>query len=162
MSFSVHILMNGRTLYLSAEIGDLKRLGMSVGMSGRIIESLDNIYEISITKDLVILTTEDPDFRGGALQAPFVKESRKVNNINAYDWEGNHLWNIADLVGDIRMAFWGGSVTTVESLKGISGFDAAKFAETDGHDLYACTAGGFMYVIDLDDRRIVQIFRNIK
>ena len=63
-----------------------------------IIELQDKICNIYILKDMIIIRAEDRDFRYGAKTAPFYKDNRRINNIDAYDWQGNHLWNIGDIV----------------------------------------------------------------
>ncbi len=82
------------------------------------IESSENIYEISITKDFVIITTE----YAVQSKSDTIKNSTAINkiftnNINAYDWNGNHLWNIADIVGDLNIPYFGGTVTTKDIMK---------------------------------------------
>ena len=53
-------------------------------LCSRIIEPSENVYEISITKDFVIITVEY------ALQIKSDTNSTEIftNNINAYDWDG--------------------------------------------------------------------------
>lgn len=73
-------------------------------LCSRMIEPSENVYEISITKDFVIITAEY------ALQSKSDTNSTEIftNNINAYDWDGNHLWNIADIIGDLKIPYYGG------------------------------------------------------
>ena len=99
--------------------------------------------------------TQDRDFRDGRRSCSIVKEKRKINNIDAYDWDGNHLWNIADIVGDIKMAFYGGYVCTKETYQDYYGYDESKVP--DSHDLYAASTDGRLYLIDLETRRITQV-----
>ncbi len=146
----VRVIIDNKALLLQLDISELKKMHINEGF----LDSLDKICEISITKDLVIVTTEDPDFRSGATQVPTMKESRRENNITAYDWQGNRVWNIADIVGDIKMAFLGGSVCTIEALRNTVGFDEELVPE--GHDLYTCVAGGFLFIIDLTDTKVLQ------
>ena len=97
-----------------------------------IIHTPDKILAILVIKDMIILLTEDRDFRNGAQQAPFYKDDRRINNIDAYDWNGTHLWNIGDLVGDIKTPFTGAVLTADES----------------NQDLLTCFAGAYRFVID--------------
>lgn len=151
MSLQMYVLIGKELLSLGSDVSFLKKLNLRKN----IIESLDNIYEISITKNLLIITTEDEDFRNGNQHAPLTKESRTKNNINAYDWDGNHLWNIADIVGDIKMPFYGGNVTTKENLQGHFGVNMSNL--NDSHDFYVCTSGSRMFIIDLNDRTVSQV-----
>ena len=153
-------------LRISALI-DQKRVGFSVGnladikqlsMFSHILESEDSIYEIAITKEYILVTTQDPDLRN-SVHAPLVKDDRSINNINAYDWNGRHRWNIGQIVGDIKAAFWGGTVTTKELLSAHAGIDPDKLV--DGHELFVCTAtNDRMYVIDLTDRQLIQVVQS--
>ena len=63
------------------------------------IKSADDIYGINITNDLIILTKKDRAYRNGK---KLLREDdfgeRGVNNIEAYDWDGNLVWNIGDIV----------------------------------------------------------------
>ena len=78
MSLQMYVLIGKELLSLGSDVSFLKKLNLRKN----IIESLDNIYEISITKNLLIITTEDEDFRNGNQHVPLTKESRTKNNIN--------------------------------------------------------------------------------
>ena len=145
MNFRINVLIDQRVLTFDMDVSFLKKIYMKT----HVLEPLDQIYEMSITKDLLILTTEDPAFRNENLQ-----EDRSTNNIDAYDWNGNHVWNIADIVGDIKTPFFGGSVSSQELLKSHWGFDASKVKKH--HELFSCTAGDYLYVIDLTDKKLIQ------
>lgn len=149
---NVFVLINGKLLTLSINSGIVKQMGFNK----EILQSEDGIIGISVTESMVIVVTEDPDFRNGATHAEVVKPYKiKKNNINAYDWDGNHLWNISDIVGEINMTFYGGNVSTVSNLSNCYGFDQQKYnAESE---LYVCHAGGRLYVIDLKEKKVVQI-----
>ena len=152
MSFSIHVLINNSALTITSS--DIKNV-KSLALPKKIIDSLDDVYEISITDKLVILTTENPYFRDGAKQAPvYYEKVWQQNNINAYDWDGNHLWNIADIVGPIHHCFYGGCVTTKELFR--EDFSESLYEEIGNHALYACTAGSILYVIDLETQRVIQ------
>ena len=103
----------------------------------------DKVLKLSIADDILIVLTEDRDFRNGSVHAPILKDDRRINNIDAYDWQGNHLWNIGDLVGDIKMQFnW---------MNHISATDARKHYGVrcaPSSSLFACIAEGFVYIID--------------
>lgn len=145
MSINIAALFNQKVLNLSAN-GNLIN---DICLCSNKIESNSEIYEISITKDFVIITKK------------YIVKSQtdgtdKIvsNNIDAYDWKGNHLWNIADIVGNINIPFWGGTVTTKKIMRNHIGFDEEKYE--DDCDLYCCSARNHLYVIDLSKRRLVQ------
>lgn len=119
-----------------------------------IIELQDEISGIFILKDMIIIIAEDRDFRYGAKTAPFYKNDRRINNINAYDWQGNHLWNIGDIVGDIKMPFDGGSLTTKASVQQ----DNRLLDVGDcSSDLFYCIADARRFLIDPIQKSILEI-----
>ena len=82
-----------------------------------IIGLQDEINSIFILKDMIIIITEDRDFRHGYRPTSYIKDNRQINNIDAYDWQGNHLWNIGDIVGDIKRGFGGGGAKKKKTFK---------------------------------------------
>ncbi len=148
MRVCINILIDQKLRSFSMDYSELKELGLRKYP----LKSSENIYEISITKDLVIVTTE-PVILGNATSL------KKVfpNNINAYDWDGNHLWNIADIVGDMGVPFWGGTVTTKEIMQGSVEFDGRKY--DDACELFCCSTGNHLYVVDLGKRKLVQVLQ---
>lgn len=148
----MHILINGEVLTLSINTNTIKR----VGLNKEVLQLEDGIINISVTESIIIIVTEDPDFRNCLNQVDFVKPYNiKKNNINAYDWDGNYLWNISDIVGEVNMAFSGGCVSSISKLSNYYGFDQQKYNADS--EIYVCTAGGRMYVIDLKEKKVVQI-----
>lgn len=113
-------------------------------LSGSAIETLDKTYEICILPDILILRTEDRDFRGGFHHASFLKEDRRENNIIAYDLLGNFLWNIGSIVGDIKMPF--SAVTCI--LKADAEKDFGITIPCGSEILLECIAGGFVFIVD--------------
>lgn len=107
------------------------------------IDKSENVYEISITKDVVIITTE------------YVTDEILTNNINAYDWDGNFLWNIAYIVGDLKVPYFGGTVTTKELMRAHHDFDEQRY--DDSCELYCCSAGNRLYIIDLNTEKLMQV-----
>jgi hypothetical protein len=119
-----------------------------------IIDLQDEICGIFILKDMIIIRAEDRDFRYGAKTAPFYKDDRRINNIDAYDWQGNHLWNIGDIVGDIKMPFDGVDLTTKASAQ----LDNSLLDVGDcSQDLFYCKADARRFLIDPVQRRILEI-----
>lgn len=160
MAFEIKALIDHKVLTVSGDIKAVKQLSFLQNK----IDSPDNICEISITSKLVIITTEHPDLRDGALQAPIWSDTPWMqNNINAYDWEGNHLWNISDIVGPLHLTFYGGSpACSKDVFKKYRGYLESAFEGTEGHELFSCVAGGFLYVIDLETRKVLQVFQGMK
>ena len=115
------------------------------------VEFLDTIRDICIAEEIILIRTEDRDFRNGCLIAPFVKENREENNVNAYDWSGNHLWNIGELVGDIKMAFDGITHITPTEAKREFGIKPKRNARC----LFRCVAGGFVFIVDAESRKML-------
>ena len=147
MSFNINALFNQKLLNISTDDFAVN----SLCLCSHMIESSENIYEISITKDFVIITTE--------YVAPSTSDTNSTriftNNINAYDWDGNHLWNIADIVGDLKIPYFGGTVTTKDVIKNHFGFDELKY--DDSCELFCCSARNHLYIVDLNCRKLVQV-----
>ncbi|MBQ3489246.1 MAG: hypothetical protein IJA86_01485 [Clostridia bacterium] len=137
----VEILTHGKKLSFEMESHGLYQLDFPKNT----LKTLDKILSVLITDDRIILRTEDRDFRHGALQAPWLKDNRRMNNIDAYDRDGNHLWNIGDIVGDIKMSFTGCHLTSNAQLVD----DGAINTETAySANLLVCFSGGYRFIID--------------
>lgn len=120
-------------------------------LAGKNVESLDKIREICIAEEIILIRTEDKDFRNGAQSAPWVKDNREENNINAFDWKGNHLWNIGELVGDIKMAFDAITHITPIEAKREYGIRVKKNTQS----LFSCISGGFVFIIDAQRKKMI-------
>ncbi len=118
------------------------------------IQSLDKIWQICIVKDMVIIRTEDRDFRDGRQFASWKKDARRENNILAYDWQGNKLWNIGEIVGDIKAAFLG--VHAIFHKEVTEEFGIA-LPENSGQ-LIRCFDGCWMYIIDATNKTVIHKF----
>lgn len=115
------------------------------------ITTLDRIYRISFAKNMVIIETGSPENRYSPKPNPeYVPNYGVCNYINAYDYEGNHLWNIAEIIGDVGSGV-GGHICSTKYLLGES-----KEAYIEGHELFVCwNAFGMRYLIDLDEKRVI-------
>ncbi len=137
----IEILTHGKKLSFEIEAKELYRLYCPF----RTIETSDKILSVHMTEDMIILHTEDRDFRSGALQVPWLKDERRINNIDAYDRDGNHLWNIGDIVGDIKMSFQG---CLLRSTAELLDEDELNAEISYSENLLVCFAGGFRFIID--------------
>lgn len=115
------------------------------------VEFLDKVLDICITDEFMLVRTEDRDFRNGCQSAPWVKDNREENNINVYDWQGNHLWNIGEVVGDVKMAFDAITHITPEEAEKNLGIQL----EPNAHHVFSCIAAGFMFVIDVKNKKML-------
>lgn len=120
-------------------------------LSGKNVAFLDRIREICIAEGIILIRTEDRDFRNGCQSAPFVKDNREENNIHAFDWQGNHLWNIGELVGDIKMAFDG--ITHITPSEANSQFGIRLKRNAQG--LFMCVSGGLVFIIDAFNKKML-------
>lgn len=118
---------------------------------GKNVEFLDKVLDICITDDILLIRTEDRDFRNGCQSAPWIKVNREENNVNAYDWQGNCLWNIGELVGDIKMAFDSITHITPEEAKETLGIRL----NPDAHHVFRCIACGFTFLIDAKNKKML-------
>lgn len=151
MSFCLNVLINQKLLHITTNALEVNELSLCLHK----LKSLANIYEVSITKDFVIVTAEEMSQKESGFLNCRSEKIGFVRNIHAYDWKGNHLWSIADIIGDTGMPLWGGTVTTKELLKAHVDFDESKCDEQC--ELYCCTAGSRMYIISLNSLKLLQI-----
>ena len=123
------------------------------------LKSLDPILGVVMTKEYLIVLTEDPDFRDGRTQAPIYVDSVPVNNINAYHWDGTHAWNIADIVGDIRTYFRGCAARANEYVRDVP--EVVNRPEIWNHEFVGASTLDFDYLIDITDRKLIkkELFR---
>lgn len=153
----VQLLLNGKSLEFGLKaIEGLFALCIRSSVITR-IKSMDNIYGINITKDFIILTKKDRAYRNNneKLLTDEAFGERRINNIEAYDWDGNLIWNIGDIVGDIGKPFYGCNVVAKNML---SSKMADKMPESaESHDLLICHAG-WIFVIDLETRELLGKF----
>ena len=144
----IETIMNGEKKSLEIATDGMYVLNCS---SGKKIEFLDKICGICISDEVILVRTEDRDFRNGFQSGvPFVKDNREENNVNAFDWQGNHLWNIGELVGDIKMAFDGMTYTTPDEVNREFGITPKSCS-----NLYKCISGGFVFIIDTKSAKLI-------
>ncbi len=115
------------------------------------VQSLDKIWKILIAKDIVVIKTEDRDFRNGAQFAPIEKDDRSENNICAYDWDGNFLWNIGQIVGDIKLQFDGFAFISHASAQE----EYQLVLSEDCGTLIRCIACAWVFIVDVTNRRLL-------
>ncbi len=115
------------------------------------IETLDKIYQICIVRDMVIIRTEDRDFRNGRLFASWQKDNRMENNILAYDWQGTKLWNIGEIVGDIKEAFLGFYAISHKQVAEEFGIELPD----DAGQLLRCHASCCAFIIDASNQSLI-------
>ncbi len=120
-------------------------------LSGVTVESLDEIYEICIFQDYLVLLTEDRDFRKDCRNAPAVKDNRCENNIFIYDLHGTYLWNIGDVVGDIKMPFR--SISCI--FKAEAEMEYSISLPNSANTFLKCIAGGFAFLIDIPNKKLL-------
>ena len=143
------VLGNGRRYILDMESDGLYKLNPN--WTGNILEFKDKICKMIVTEDLLIVRTEDRDFRDGSQSAAWIKDNREINNVDAYDHNGNHLWNIGKIIGDIKMQIDGISHITAE--QAIDDYGIA--VSVNQKDLFSCTAGGYLRVIDGTQQKLL-------
>lgn len=122
-----------------------------IGLSGKRISTFDNICKISLSNNMVILLTASPRFRDSAIPKPDCVLDYDVNCVDAYDYEGNHLWNIAEIIGNVGSSICNGHVCSTKWLTG-----GANEGYIEGHELFVCwDCNEVRYLIDLDEKRVI-------
>lgn len=145
---TIHSITNNACRELSVTVEDLKEISLLDNK----ITTPDQIYHISLARNMIIIQTGSPLYRYAPAPNPEYAPNYAVNNyINAYDYNGNHLWNIAEIIGDVGSGVLGGHICSVDYL-----LDDSKDKYIDGHELFVCwNAYGMRYMIDLDEKRVI-------
>ena len=147
MEVEFYININNKILhFVSPDIKPLK----DFNLNDCAVKSLDCIYEISIAENIVIITTEEPAFRNGdKMSCEYEECSREC--IKAYDWNGNFLWSIDDIIKDIRVPIYGGNLFSVDMLKS----ECPEINVDESHLFFNVCAAGKRYVVDLTDKKVL-------
>ncbi|MBQ9761749.1 MAG: hypothetical protein IJV82_01580 [Oscillospiraceae bacterium] len=150
MSYAVIVysIVGGVCRRVSVEVENLKE----IRLFDKEIKTLDNICDISFAKDMVILQTDSPRYRYAPKPNPEYKPDYAVNNyVNAYDYNGNHLWNISQIIGDVGSGISGGHICSTDYL-----LEESKDSYVEGHELFVCwDEYGMRYLIDLDEKKVI-------
>ena len=93
---------------------------------------------------MLVIQTQDRDFQDGCQSTSWVKDNRQINSVDAYDHNGNHLWNIGSIIGDIKMQIDGFRYITSDHAKNKYGVEV----QHNRKNLFCCTAGGCLMIID--------------
>ncbi len=75
------VITNGKKTWIEIATDGLYEI---VCPSGKSIIMLDKISDICFCEELLVLRTEDRDFRNGSNYASFIKDNREVNNIDDF------------------------------------------------------------------------------
>jgi len=126
----------------------------------------DHINSVAIGKDMILLTTEKRDENG-----TLSKEQPK-NNIFSYDFNGNFLWNIEDIMEkdymDHPQTFYRVAYHTTDSLleyvsPTIWNYDNFKrqVSSNPDHEYIVChTICAVRYIFDITDGSIINHMQN--
>ena len=143
------VLGNGRHYIIDMESDGLYKLNPN--WTGNILEFKDKICKMIVTDDLLIIRTEDRDFRDGSQSASWIKDNREINNVDAYDHNGNHLWNIGEIIGDIKMQI--DAISHITAEQAIDDYGIA--VGVNQNDLFSCTAGGYLLIVDGKEQKLL-------
>lgn len=152
--------MNNKVLSFSIE--DIPSFFKKFRLRDQLVESLDGVTEISITDELFIITTENPGFRNGSRMS-LRTDKCSVDIIKAYNWKGEFVWSINDIIKDLSGEFLNGFLIEREKIGLPNGYKLPNggcvedvLSDIDrSHPLYACFDGGWRYILDLKDKRIL-------
>jgi len=134
MYTSITILLDNEKKYF--EVG--KEILDEINISSSLLKLSHHISQISITKKFMVITTD--------WQYPC--------NIDVYDWDGNHLWNIGEVIKDSDSHYSGCElITRSEAIKIATSCSEDDFKE--GHEFLSAICGAFLYIIDLDEKRLI-------
>ena len=139
----------GKRTILEIESNGLCKVNFT--LSDKILQLPDKICKICVTDDMIVIHTEDRDFRNGQQSAPWVKDNRQINNVDAYDHNGNYLWNIGSIIGDIKMQIDGIYQINAKEAKKEYGVKVRR----KQRNLFICTAGGYLMIIDGTQQKLL-------
>lgn len=115
-------------------------------------DSKDAINTISVAEKQIIVCTYLPK---SAVGKPFwVEEPIENNNINAYDFDGNFLWNISEIVGEMHWYFYGGCIHSKKTLCQEYSIDDSLDIN-ENHEFFTCCTDAKTYVIDITEKTVV-------
>ena len=138
MSFSLNVLLEEKILHTVTEFFPFKWKNSIFS---------ENIIDVSVTKDFIIVTTK------------YLNQDTNeaiANNINAYDWDGNHLWNISDIIKNNTLTFWGGTLMPKKIVNECDEFDDLKCQNVG--ELYRCISfDNHIFTIDLTNKKVILI-----
>lgn len=141
-----YIGINNKILSLSIINKDyFEALNVSGHGFSKIIDNHKYIYEMFILDNLLILT-EAAYYVGN-------------DNIYAYDWEGNLLWNISEVVGKKDICYDGCVLTSKDY---INGYDCTKEMFENTNFIIGCISNGIKYQINPYTREVLKVINNIK
>lgn len=116
----------------------------ALNVSGRgfskIIDNHKYIFEICILDNMLILT-EDAYYVGN-------------DNVYAYDWEGNSLWNVADIVGKKNIKYNGCVIGSINSVDG-NYYKEEMFEDTDF--VVGCVGDARSYIINPYTKKVLNV-----
>lgn len=78
------------------------------------------------------------------------------NNVFAYDYNGNRLWSIADIIGTPRFPMGSMTIHTKESLEEIRHPWINENTAIEEHDYLCCSDdGGIHFIIDITEKKVL-------
>ena len=146
---TVHAVINGVHREVTIRTDELQQ----IHMHHIPIDSCGRITNISFTKDMIILQKDPPSDPKAPhnIDKNYAPNYGTYNYVDAYDYKGNHLWNISEILGDIGSGVHSGHVCSTDFL-----ICDSKQAYIEGHELFVCwNAYGMRYMIDLDDKKVI-------
>lgn len=129
----------------------------TIAINGKSISFCNRIYGLAMSNRMVVILLYEVE-KDGAICV----DNLPGNNICAYNYEGNHLWNIWDIIKGIALPeeedfpFYPFSIHTKHSLETAE----YPFLNTgklmDSHEYLCChNSGGIRYILDITDRMVV-------
>lgn len=141
MYISVDIFMDNEHKYFSIGVSKLEE----ISIFGNVVKNLGEVYEITIAKSQIIITNNYGSH----------------NNINSYDWYGNHLWNIGEIITNNTDTYDGCAVISKEqAIKSSPDIDVSNFQE--GHDFLIAVSGAYHYIVDLNEKCFIYQSKGMK
>lgn len=129
----------------------------TLSINGKVLQFEDSIYGLAISDSVVIVLAYEIE-TNGEIYADKVPR----NNIRAYDYSGNYLWNIWDIIKEVALpeeADFPFGLLVIHSKDSI---EKAKYPLFDykgldkSHDYLCCSnSGGMRYIIDINEKVVL-------
>jgi len=137
--------INNRRLFISSINNNL------LIINGKNIQFPNRVYGVAVNDTIVAVLLKEVGINGSIRG-----DNQPLNNIYVYDHNGEFLWNIADIVGDVSLPYTGVSAHSKETLVEAWSLSFDEKKAIAGHDFLVCRDwGGIRYIIDVTQKKLI-------
>ncbi len=125
-----------------------------------IVSKADRICSIIIAENLIIIKTQTKYIPEEQRTKPNVIPHEycvTLNNVDAYDWSGKHLWNISDVLDSMMFPIYNQHLINSELSLAWLGISKEEQAGYDG--FYFANSEAFNYIIDPTEGKLIKFIQ---